>query len=252
MQKSSTLLPVSAAAEERDATLRDAVSAVGSLIFIFIFHVWEMTIVTARTPDPRVVPPLRDIVFDTFPVKPEGLSKYTEVVLFVQNFACLYMAIVELRTMQMRYRCVTRFFLTWSVCVLWRTLCFSVTSLPATDNHCQHHESYEMEDVYENMFTLFTSTGSKGTHCGDLLYSGHTLSIILSFMTIFTYSKSKLLKGMCLVLTPLSWYTILVSRSHYSIDVLVSVLLTSFTWRVTPELFPALDRNFFSFLAPWK
>ncbi|VDD96514.1 unnamed protein product [Enterobius vermicularis] len=69
--------------------------------------------------------------------------------------------------------------------------------------------------------------------CGDLLFSGHTLAMVLSSFTIAYYlpKSMQLLRYIPTFLTWIGMICMIVSRTHYTIDVLFAYWLTAgFFW----------------------
>lgn len=128
-----------------------------------------------------------------------------------------------------------RFWCTFAVLSLFRAPVILLTSYPATDNHCQNPPVIE-NPAWNAVLTVLTF-GSGSIHCGDLMFSGHTVSGTLAFMCLWTYGPmvwgyfrplaSALLLG--------TWFTILTSRSHYTDDVVVAVYLTVATYWLIPH-----------------
>ncbi|EPY42803.1 phosphatidylcholine:ceramide cholinephosphotransferase 2 [Angomonas deanei] len=115
-------------------------------------------------------------------------------------------------------------FLTVYMCMMfYRTFCITMTTYPATDNHCQN--PLEVDSALKNIFLTVVTLGSGAIHCGDLMFSGHT--IILTIATcllweygVFVHRFFFRIYGPVLLL--ISFYCIIASRSHYTDDILVS------------------------------
>eukprot|EP00759_Apiculatamorpha_spiralis_P008841 PhF_6_TR15684/c0_g1_i1/m.24391 len=121
-------------------------------------------------------------------------------------------------------------------------ICFTITSLPPTDNHCQkvHH----IPDILYNTFIGFISAGGASVHCGDLIFSGHEVNILTSMLTVWTYGqwgdwRHRWAFRLTTASTVLSWLAIVASRSHYSVDVLLAIIVVPFVWRTVPDRFPS-------------
>lgn len=136
-----------------------------------------------------------------------------------------------------------RYFVGYGLCTVLRTITIVVTSLPATNNKCQNWTP--IDNVYKNTFLTIITFGSGSQHCGDLMFSGHSTVITMHFMSFITYGRlvTWALPVFGVVMMVLSWITILFSRSHYTVDVVVAVFIVIMTYRALPESVPA-------FLAP--
>ncbi|CAJ1037253.1 putative PAP2 superfamily C-terminal [Leishmania shawi] len=128
---------------------------------------------------------------------------------------------------------VVRFLTSYSVVVLFRALVIVATSYPATDNHCQHPQA--IEDPVVNVILTLVTLGSASIHCGDLMFSGHTMILCLAFMLIWDYSPFLYpwaMRVWASVLLPASFYCILASRSHYTDDILVAMYVMIATYKL--------------------
>ncbi|VDP34410.1 unnamed protein product [Heligmosomoides polygyrus] len=70
--------------------------------------------------------------------------------------------------------------------------------------------------------------------CGDMLFSGHTLSMVLSALFIAYYlpSRWQLLQYVPVAFTVLGVVCVIISRTHYTIDIVIAYLLTNFVFRL--------------------
>ncbi|KAG5466548.1 hypothetical protein LSCM4_01700 [Leishmania orientalis] len=128
---------------------------------------------------------------------------------------------------------VIRFLTSYAVVIMFRALVIMATSYPATDNHCQNPQVIE-HPVLNVILTLVTM-GSGAIHCGDLMFSGHTMILSLSFIMAWDYSPFLhpwALRVWASVLLPASFYCILASRSHYTDDILVAMYVMIATYKL--------------------
>ena len=70
------------------------------------------------------------------------------------------------------------------------------------------------------------------TLCGDYIYSGHTMSLVMAFLIIKEYSPRRwiLLHYAAMVVAIAGVVTLLIARGHYSIDVVVAYWITTRIW----------------------
>ena len=129
-----------------------------------------------------------------------------------------------------RFEACTRYFETRCVLELMRALSVSVTATADPHGlHCRNIEAHSIDDI----FTTFPFS-----RCGDNLYSGHVSQLLSLALTIQTYMISRRQKRMVrYVLSIILWIAVLVvaayvviSRMHYSVDVLISFFLSITTW----------------------
>jgi hypothetical protein len=92
--------------------------------------------------------------------------------------------------------------LSWSILVLLRTICFSITILPPPSH--VHHP--------------FKFTGGS---C-DAIFSGHTMMVVLNFMILMKYHNPFILWCLSFLYS----ICVLISRSHYSVDVFLAYVIT--------------------------
>lgn len=129
-----------------------------------------------------------------------------------------------------------RFLTTYTVVMFFRAFVITMTSYPATDNHCQNPQS--IDNPLLNMLLTLVTLGSGAIHCGDLMYSGHTIILTLNFWMMWEYGTfihcfAFRIAAPLLVLT--SFFSIIASRSHYTDDILVSAYITSATFLAIPH-----------------
>lgn len=110
-----------------------------------------------------------------------------------------------------RIQPITDIFYLLSVIIFLRCIFFTVTLLPKSDKKCQHS-------------FLFSS-------CNDLLFSGHTSKTLILLLVMHHYGLfSPLQQNLYLLLFLAMVYFIVSSRIHYTIDVLLAILLTYFVY----------------------
>jgi len=210
--------------------------------------------------------PLPDILHDnyTLPIDADHIihELLRELPLFlfgailVLGFVLPYDIIGYNKTNYRRYEASTRYFETRCLLEVMRACSVWVTS--QADPHGLHCMNIEAHDI-DNIFTNFTFA-----RCGDNLYSGHVSNMLSLGIAIQTYmingKKKKKTKGsdyLQLLAIFTLWSTVLVvsiyvviSRMHYTVDVLVSSFLVPLTWlawsnvsRPTPPLTTEEERR---------
>lgn len=136
-----------------------------------------------------------------------------------------------------RYEACTRYFETRCVLELMRACSVSVTT--QADPHGLHCMNIEAHTI-DNIFTNFTFA-----RCGDNLYSGHASNLLSFSLAVQTYYINLILKRrkdgsgryLQLLATFALWTTVIVvgfyiviSRMHYTVDVLMSFFLVPTVW----------------------
>ena len=94
--------------------------------------------------------------------------------------------------------------------LLIRSVTIMTTILPKTTRSCKPH---------------FSITG----HCFDFIFSGHFSLGLLSTMILFKYGETSML--FLVIFNILHAMAILVTKSHYTIDILVGGLVTGFVFQ---------------------
>jgi shingomyelin synthase len=121
----------------------------------------------------------------------------------------------------------------------YRALTMCITVLPKPDQYwaCpKQNSSLTMSDVWSKLTRVAgdggISLGDKQQFCGDYIFSGHTMVLIMAYLIVKEYSPEEfsLLHwfSYCLFLSGVS--SLLLGRGHYSIDVLLGYWVTTRTW----------------------
>ena len=192
--------------------------------------------------------PLPDILHDNFtlPIDADHIihELLRELPLFlfgailVLGFVLPYDIMGYNKTNYRRYEASTRYFETRCLLEVMRACSVWVTS--QADPHGLHCIEIESHSI-DNIFTNFTFA-----RCGDNLYSGHVSNMLSLAIAIQTYmingsgrkkTKESDVDYFQLLATITLWSTVLVvsvyvvvSRMHYTVDVLVSSFLVPLTW----------------------
>ncbi|CAD2222952.1 hypothetical protein AGDE_16336 [Angomonas deanei] len=125
---------------------------------------------------------------------------------------------------------VTRFLVSLAIGHFLRMCCYLVTSLPGPAQHC----IVDMNNKPKTVMDILTSP-RVGGNCGDLIFSGHMLTVVTIFSIIQLYvecifsRRTSLL--VLLALSPLAFWqvlNILLLRAHYTVDMVVAVEVALF------------------------
>ena len=132
------------------------------------------------------------------------------------------------------------FFMTYGTLYFLRIVTISVTSLPPTDNHCRDGY-YPLDSFWLHMLQNLVSMG-ESYHCGDLLFSGHSVSITMCIIIFIKYFRRHfpiIVSCIVVLLGIVAYISIIAARSHYSVDVVLGIYLTLTTWVLNNSI---LDR----------
>jgi hypothetical protein len=152
----------------------------------------------------------------------------------VNNFACILVFIFiislfkRLNTGNVNiFSWFALFFKVMSISRIIRVVAFSSTVIPNPRQNCYSEKFKIPESNWEFFFDMirFRSAG-----CNDLIISGHTLFIWISLKLITTLIKgwsSLILK----VVVFLTFINIIMTRNHYSVDVILGIIIGELLWR---------------------
>jgi shingomyelin synthase len=129
-----------------------------------------------------------------------------------------------------------------------RIVTISVTALPVTQNHCREHYT-RIGNMMWNTLLGIVSMGSLNQHCGDLLFSGHSVLITLVCLLFTDYCKRLgrdkfydlvvlIIRFIVYSLALVACLFIIATRNHYTVDVVIGVYATFVTYKVMPDHWP--------------
>ena len=203
------------------------------------------------------LPPLPDITLDHIPYRRWALDVSEILIMFSTLVAFILVVFHKYRyTAQIhRYLCFTstllmyfRFILVRRICVIvgllygYRAVTMIVTVLPSANSeyHCdqQLNHTISSAEVLHRVVKIMSGFGLSinGHHvyCGDFIFSGHTMILVLCSLIIADYAPRRL--------WPLSWLVwvvavvgvgmLLTARGHYTIDVVAAYFVTTRLWYV--------------------
>lgn len=123
---------------------------------------------------------------------------------------------------------------------IFRTLSFMITTVPnpiyncvpkyVADNLLKSKNQDRLTILNRYISLIGDMVSGKVSACTDNIYSGHTALITTCVFTFFAYNHSLILKLYALLHAALAIIAILITRLHYSIDVLVALFVTSFVY----------------------
>ena len=191
-----------------------------------------MNFVHVRMPSPEKVAPLPDLGHELIPkVEPESVGDIPMMMLIAS-------VVLFIPFQTKRFAILTRFFVTMGNLYLLRIVSISVTSLPATDNHCRT-DFVPIENIYINTLNGILSFGGRNIHCGDLMFSGHTCMAancwLVWMMNTRKRHPARYIATLVLIVLVIM---IIATRSHYTLDIYIAILLTIFVHVLTPSYFP--------------
>jgi len=116
-----------------------------------------------------------------------------------------------------------------------RMLSFLSTILPAPNYHCQP-DSTEYAPPRTLWRILLRADAFKG--CGDLIFSSHTMFVVLFTLTYVKYGEIPWLKKLLAVYVFTFGILVAAARKHYSIDIVLAIYTVPLLWTVFDHYFP--------------
>jgi len=193
-------------------------------------------------------PLLKDIGFDLIPRSEAPfvalLSEFpVKFALFSVLFMCAFSLFDNTRTAR-KPHAVSILFRMGMVALLGQTLrilSFLSTSLPGTSDFClsEAARAIQPKTLTEVFFGRFAI--SLNSNCGDLMFSGHMLHLIVFALTFHRYADIcfsprvsqwwiSCMKLVLWVMVPIQALCIIAQRHHYTADVVVATYLTPLLW----------------------
>jgi len=179
-------------------------------------------------------PSLPDVVLGQVTYWPAGVM-VSEAIMTVAMLTAFTTVIMH----QHRSIILRRLFFMIGLMYYYRAITMSITVLPKPDQHwaCpKQNTSLTIQDVWSKLVRVAgdggISLGDKQQFCGDYIFSGHTMVLIIAYLIVKEYSPQEfsLLHwfSFCLFLSGVS--ALLLGHGHYSIDVLLGYWVTTRTW----------------------
>ena len=216
----------------------DNITAFFFFVFAMLANCFTLNFTNDRMPNPVETPPLRDVGFDIIPVI--RLQFITDAMLGFFNLAIglMYLNFMIAEGNLAKARGLwNRYFVVWGIAMYMRSMSIALTSLPPTDNHCQNPR--QIVNIVENTLLGFFTFGGKNIHCGDLMFSGHTINIINALCHILSSGrKFPVVVGTAILCAMMCLFLIIASRSHYTVDVYIACCITTLAFKSTGECLP--------------
>ncbi|KAK1793528.1 hypothetical protein P4O66_011432, partial [Electrophorus voltai] len=200
----------------------------------FITTTVVISVVHERVPPKEVSPPLPDKFFDMFERVQWAFS-------ICEINGMLLVGVWFVQWLLLKHRSIVgrRFFFIVGTMYLYRCVTMYVTTLPVPGMHfqCSPKLFGDWEAQLRRIMKMISGGGLSitGSHtmCGDYLYSGHTVMLTLTYLFIKEYSPRRCwwYHWMCLCLSAVGIFCILLAHDHYTVDVVVAYFLTTrFFW----------------------
>ncbi|XP_063823108.1 phosphatidylcholine:ceramide cholinephosphotransferase 2-like isoform X2 [Ostrinia nubilalis] len=204
--------------------------------FFFLFtcvcvNMMSLSLVHERLPDRNTTQPLNDIILDNIEAKDWGLA-VSEYLIMISTTVAMLVVVFH----KHRFIVARRLFLIIGLLYLYRSVTMFVTVMPVSSKtyYCSPKSNNTTPLlVIKRMFYLISGFGlsinGKHTYCGDYIYSGHTMVLVLSYLIVAEYSPRKL--------WPVHWAMwgsallgvgfVLLAHGHYTVDVVIAYYVTT-------------------------
>lgn len=207
-----------------------------ALLFVALSFVLTTTSLSIthelRKPDGK---PLPDIVLNNIPYHAWALDVSEVLIMFSTLMAAFTVLLHKHRYILVRRVCVIV-----GVLYGYRAITMIVTVLPAANPEylCdpQLNHTISAGEVAHRVVKILSGFGlsinGQHVYCGDWIFSGHTMILILAYLIVQEYSPRRL--------WPLHWLLwlcaligvamLLVARGHYSVDIVIAYFITTRLW----------------------
>jgi len=128
-----------------------------------------------------------------------------------------------------------RFVTVLSLAQCLRVITFLSTSLPGPNYHCRPgSKEYHPPTTLGEM--LSRSDPFHG--CGDLVFSSHTIFVLLFVLLYRKYGEGNFVKNFLVVLAVVFGCFVISARKHYTVDIVVAMYTVPLLWQVHCLYFP--------------
>lgn len=139
------------------------------------------------------------------------------------------------RPLLFTFMMLTRFTKVVIIAQTLRCIAFLTTSLPGPNYHCRPGApDYAPPDGWFEIFAR--QDAFKG--CGDLVFSSHTIFLVLCALVIQKYSSNQRMKRTVWVLVGVFAMFCVAARKHYTLDIVVACYTVPLVWIVLDKFSP--------------
>merc|ERR1719219_919495 len=205
------------------------------LIFAWVATTTSLALTHERLPEYNTShDSLPDLILDNIKYQSWGLDA-SEITIMI----CTWMAFLVTLFHQHRFIVLRRIFLLVGIHYYYRAVTMYVTVLPKPNDDyvcAPKAPNVTFIVIFQRVLKLLSGMGlsinGKHVYCGDYIYSGHTMTLIMTYLVIKEYSPRRwfLFHWFSLGVTTLGIVTLLLSRGHYSIDVVIAYWITTRLW----------------------
>lgn len=198
------------------------------LLFAMLMNDLALACIHERVPQTE---PLPDLWFALFPEYP-GAIRVTETIMLVS----ITLTLLTLLLHQHRWVVLRRVLCISALVYLGRALCISVTQVPvpSRNTYCDPKAANtSLVLVAKRVWWIFSGLGVDIYHnrvlCGDLIYSGHTVTLVICYLAVNEYMprRFRALVYVSKLIAFVGPVCILAARKHYTLDIIIAYYITT-------------------------
>lgn len=180
--------------------------------------------------------PLRDVVFQILPNWSVWRGWLPDALLLPLVIGCFLINVLWRQEKVLKYQgwiVLRRYLVILTILYVFRTITFIVTTVPSPMDDClpMYVRTDDDKEALHKYLILFGRMASgKVTACTDNIYSGHTTLITVSVWCYIQYSGAIALKIYALLHGLAALLAILICRLHYTVDVVIAMIVASFVY----------------------
>ncbi|XP_076766403.1 phosphatidylcholine:ceramide cholinephosphotransferase 2 isoform X2 [Xylocopa sonorina] len=206
------------------------------MVVNFILTTASLALVHERVPDRNTYGPLPDVVLDNVAAQDWALNVSEVLIMILSNSAMVFIIFHK-----HRFIVVRRIFLLMGLLYMMRSITMYVTVLPVASKtyYCSPKANNTSpllvtKRVLQLISGFGLSINGKHTYCGDYIYSGHTVVLVLSYLIIKEYSprRCKPIHWLAGIIVLVGVTMVLVAHGHYTVDVLIAYYVTTRLWYI--------------------
>jgi len=215
--------------------LKKTIVALVIMCLNFVLTTASLSVVHEYLPE---YAPLPDLILDNLPYQEWALFASELTIQIQVGLAIAMIVFHKHRTIVLR-----RVALMLSLLYGYRAITMMVTVLPKANPlyYCSpklqtQNQSLTFGTVMYRVAQLLSGFGlsmnGKHTFCGDFIFSGHTMTLVLSCLAVHEYTSRRLwpLHWLYVASTISGVIFLMLGRGHYSIDVLIAYWITTRLW----------------------
>ncbi|XP_021938002.1 phosphatidylcholine:ceramide cholinephosphotransferase 2-like isoform X5 [Zootermopsis nevadensis] len=196
----------------------------------FMTTTLTLALIHERVPD-KEVGPLSDIFLNTV-AEADWALDVSEILIMIATTASSFVLVFH----KHRFIVMRRVFMILATLYLMRSVTMYVTVLPVSSHnyYCAPKMNVTssvvvLKRAWQLMIGFGLSINGRHMYCGDYIYSGHTVILVMSYLIIAEYSPRR-----CFPIHWLSWclsltgiVMLLWSHGHYTVDVIIAYYATT-------------------------